>query len=1360
MKRLGLLLLLCSTWASAQTCTGVSDTFSGSGALNSSNWSQWSGVSGYGTLNQVSSTAQPSAPSTQGAAEWTGTIFTADQCSKVVVSATLTGSTGPIVRSDNSGNSYLWFILTNSIYKLTAGAGSLITSSCPNVTTGDTIILGATGTSTTTLTCLDVTSGLISTGVDSSSPYTTGSPGILVDRRSGTTDALSSFAGGTFTIPNTITAVVPSCSNTNCNVVLPDSTRQILVHVTGGPTNQVTWAVTSGSATVSSPNNLPTALVTIGSGTSAGASITPAAGNPGPWTVSGSTNVVITATLVDDPTQTATFNFIVSPTIDTVYVLPAYRQAWLNKGVELYCQILGIATVDEKCTWSLTTNPGVAGSLSDTPNRDTIFTATATGKYIVTATEVNSPHNTATGSIWATNASYPYTANPNGVEIQPADCTDPAFTTATTVGPGKAHATISSVINGSLATGTCVQWFNTDTTGLSPTTYPEYLQYIPQGTQANPIYVVGVPDSFGNLPIQTGDHATGNASIAGAFAATGEGLNLYYCHDSTHGSCYGYYPNETGPSYITVANMHQTGISFTTPYYYPGSPTITSISRSSNTVTAVVSAASSYSTGQQILVQNVTGGSTSFNGTFGPITLSGTTITYTQTGANESGTTSGSSAALGFWGGEISSCNDHFTGDHNSWLGDEFDACNEGIWTNDNVDQYEWAGVSAQLYLEGNNFNQLGRNTDDEIHGAYLQGRNVVAVANWIHNPLSGMQGGGLKWRGTNGIFAYNVIQGPFLRCFDGVEVQGGSDNVSMLGYLGNAYQFGDTGGVPLVAAMQEQLFHDVLYGNICDTGAAQAIHYAVDVDPGIGARTGQLFMSYNTLNMGSGGQTVVINSGSNNGYNFSDYFTAREQVANNSLWGTGGGFFSINQTADFIPTFQSNLFDTGQVVYSGTLNTGVAGWSYACDGTCPWLLTTPLQTHMSGLTSGNFLFTPTNPITTNYVPISGSALNSAATALTGVASYFPVRFYYDLTTNTLKPRTDIVSGWPTTIGAVPGSGAPTLVSIAVTPNPATVIVTGTQQMTATGTYSDSSTANLTSSAAWSNSGSAHFSVSAAMFQNLQLLGSGGLTKQSGTACCGGSNTGSSAVTYNNASPSLTGNSIALTSTGNNYNTQLFTNGLDCTTLPGGNCSGMNDIVAEVHVYIPSGTSTPLALEGPNTVLYTGTFQLYPSVQCDSASGNWRLWNGAGGTWVSSGHACTGFLTATNTWHDIKAHYTVNQGADTMTYVELDFDGTPVFSGGSTTYSGVSDSSAASFKAQVQIDGSTIGSPASTIYYDQWSVTANPGVAGLVTGISVGTGTATATQTSISGNATVNNVGATGRSWLGATTRKGGTVSK
>lgn len=75
------------------------------------------------------------------------------------------------------------------------------------------------------------------------------------------------------------------------------------------------------------------------------------------------------------------------------------------------------------------------------------------------------------------------------------------------------------------------------------------------------------------------------------------------------------------------------------------SKVISSISRATNVVTVNTATAHGFTNGDRITISGVTGGTTDFNGTF-VITVSDTdTFTYSQTGPDESGTTSGSSLA-------------------------------------------------------------------------------------------------------------------------------------------------------------------------------------------------------------------------------------------------------------------------------------------------------------------------------------------------------------------------------------------------------------------------------------------------------------------------------------------------------------------------------------------------------------------------------------------------------------------------------------------------------------------------------------------------------------------------------------------
>ena len=74
-----------------------------------------------------------------------------------------------------------------------------------------------------------------------------------------------------------------------------------------------------------------------------------------------------------------------------------------------------------------------------------------------------------------------------------------------------------------------------------------------------------------------------------------------------------------------------------------------------------------------------------------------------------------------------------------------------------------------------------------------------------------------------------------------------------------------------------------------------------------------------------------------------------------------------------------------------------------------------------------------------------------------------------------LGPITFIGASGPS---APPLGGAKTLVSIALTPNPVAVALNGTQQLTATGTYSDASTANITATVVYASDNNTNATVS------------------------------------------------------------------------------------------------------------------------------------------------------------------------------------------------------------------------------------------------------------------------------------------
>ena len=129
-------------------------------------------------------------------------------------------------------------------------------------------------------------------------------------------------------------------------------------------------------------------------------------------------------------------------------------------------------------------------------------------------------------------------------------------------------------------------------------------------------------------------------------------------------------------------------------------------------------------------------------------------------------------------------------------------------------------------------------------------------------------------------------------------------------------------------------------------------------------------------------------------------------------------------------------------------------------------------------------------------------------------------------------------------------SGTPTLVSIAVTPATSSILVGGTQQYTATGTYSDNSTQNLTSSVTWTSSTTGTATISAAGLASGVAGGSTTITAASGSI------SGSATLTVAGTLSGLVGHwtfdagsgTTAVDSSGNNYTATLY-NGV--TWVPG-----------------------------------------------------------------------------------------------------------------------------------------------------------------------------------------------------------------
>jgi len=142
--------------------------------------------------------------------------------------------------------------------------------------------------------------------------------------------------------------------------------------------------------------------------------------------------------------------------------------------------------------------------------------------------------------------------------------------------------------------------------------------------------------------------------------------------------------------------------------------------------------------------------------------------------------------------------------------------------------------------------------------------------------------------------------------------------------------------------------------------------------------------------------------------------------------------------------------------------------------------------------------------ITQQFTAI-GTYSNSTTQNLTSTATWTSsVTSVATISTTGLATGTGVGSSTITAkSGSISGTAtltvtAPTLVSLAVTPNPASIAVGGTQQFTATGTYTDSSTQNLTTSATWSSSPTAVATISTGGLATGVGAGSATITAASG----------------------------------------------------------------------------------------------------------------------------------------------------------------------------------------------------------------------------------------------------------------------
>jgi hypothetical protein len=195
----------------------------------------------------------------------------------------------------------------------------------------------------------------------------------------------------------------------------------------------------------------------------------------------------------------------------------------------------------------------------------------------------------------------------------------------------------------------------------------------------------------------------------------------------------------------------------------------------------------------------------------------------------------------------------------------------------------------------------------------------------------------------------------------------------------------------------------------------------------------------------------------------------------------------------------------------------------------------------------------------------------------------------------------------------------PNLVSIVVTPSPTSIPIGGSQQLIATGFYSDGSTQDLTTSVTWFSSSTAVASITSSGLTAGIATGNSTITASSGSI------SGTAAVSVEAATASLNTSRYQHSATLLNDGTVLVAGGINCSSV--GSCS----YLSSSEIYNPNSESftntgslatartAPAVLLGNGKVLIAGGYSCDASGNCASLQSA-EIYNPASGTFSTVGN--------------------------------------------------------------------------------------------------------------------------------------------
>ena len=310
--------------------------------------------------------------------------------------------------------------------------------------------------------------------------------------------------------------------------MIPGSKRPVYADVQGTQVLGVRWSVTGGCTLEKQVTQAEPQMVTA---PAQGAACTNGTTDPTPESPSfrSAVSCTVKAESIADQTKTALVVLPVCASEIMLSTFPASTVLYQKQYAVIQSDLRG--SVNTGVTWEITTNPGKAGSLTGgASNRHAVFSATAAGTYVLTATSAAEPAKKASTTIVVTEHVLPA---PTADHTEAVDCTAVGEGKTYEVGPQRAYANLNAVPWNGLIGGDTVRIHNDDTTGTSPTIYRQRISLSASGSSTRPIRICGVPDERGNKPIVDGANATTrrDANWANGYI---EDLGIITLYDGLH----------------------------------------------------------------------------------------------------------------------------------------------------------------------------------------------------------------------------------------------------------------------------------------------------------------------------------------------------------------------------------------------------------------------------------------------------------------------------------------------------------------------------------------------------------------------------------------------------------------------------------------------------------------------------------------------------------------------------------------------------------------------------------------------------------------------------------------------------------